>query len=646
MGADADAASPDGRGSQAVRGTEPARGAELARWRELCAAYPDLSAQLAGFRSGRLDPDEFAAACSAAAEVYDPIVGAFLERCGASDSRGADRGAAHHGEVRGVGASEGARAGDGTSAGEAGTASEGALGGEAARAGEPGALAGARLGIKALIAVREAVPTGQSRVFDPAFSAGADAAVVARLRAAGAGIAGTTTMAEHAAGRPDPALDFPLPRNPWDLGCWPGGSSCGTAIGIALGLFPAGLGTDTSGSCRIPAAFCGITGLRPTHGALPVDGILPAAPSLDVVGPMARSARDCRLLFDIMRGGPGTASAAAGLPSAAAPEGRADGGPAGASTADGGGTAAQAAGPAARTGDGAADRRIGVPAALLDDPRMAPAVAEAFREALRELETAGAILVEVPAPDIDAMIGLTLLVMVREMYDSHRATLGPRWHEYGRSFRRLAALGAFVDDAAYTAALAAGKRAGGALEALFAEAGLAALALPTWPQPAPPYTFAGGTPQDDWNLTAPVCITGHPALALPMGLVPEGSPGAGLPVSLQLIGARGGEDAILALGEAFQERTAHHLLVPALDPDAVTPPVSDPDGDVVAHGKQGEAADSQAGGAGAVAAADVRAALAAAGLPADASDVRAIAPLAAAMRSGATALGARASDVE
>ncbi|MYM19973.1 hypothetical protein GSY69_08335 [Brevibacterium sp. 5221] len=619
MGAGADTAGPGGRGSQAVRGTEPARGAELARWRELCAAYPDLSAQLAGFRSGRLDPDEFAAACSAAAEVYDPIVGAFLERCGASHSCGAGWDDLRHGETGGVGGSE------------AGSANEGALGGEAARAGEPGALAGARLGVKALIAVREAVPTGQSRVFDPAFSAGADAAVVARLRAAGAGIAGTTTMAEHAAGRPDPALDFPLPRNPWDLGCWPGGSSCGTAIGIALGLFPAGLGTDTSGSCRIPAAFCGITGLRPTHGALPVDGILPAAPSLDVVGPMARSARDCRLLFDIMRGGPGTASAAAGLPSAAAPEGRADGGPAGSSTADGGGTAAQAAGPAARTGDGAADRRIGVPAALLDDPRMAPAVAEAFREALRELETAGAILVEVPAPDIDAMIGLTLLVMVREMYDSHRATLGPRWHEYGRSFRRLAALGAFVDDAAYTAALAAGKRAGGALEALFAEAGLAALALPTWPQPAPPYTFAGGTPQDDWNLTAPVCITGHPALALPMGLVPEGSPGAGLPVSLQLIGARGGEDAILALGEAFQERTAHHLLVPVLDPGAAAPPVGDPDAGVGAGATEPTVGGDRRGSSGESAAQRLVDVLTAAGLPVDYDDCRTIIPLAAAL---------------
>lgn len=161
-------------------------------------------------------------------------------------------------------------------------------------------LSGVPLGIKAMLSTRERAADAQSLVLDPDRRVGADADAVAALRAAGAVIVGHTVSVEHAMGRPDPAMPGPIPRNPWGLDRWPGGSSSGTANGIAAGLFLGGLGTDTTGSARIPAAFCGVTGFKPSFGLVPDGGSLPAAPSMDVVGPMAISARDIRVLMSVL----------------------------------------------------------------------------------------------------------------------------------------------------------------------------------------------------------------------------------------------------------------------------------------------------------------------------------------------------------
>lgn len=401
-----------------------------------------------------------------------------------------------------------------------------------------GVLVGLPLGIKANIAVAEAVPTSQSRVFDQGFHQGRDSEVVARLRRAGGVIAYTTTMVEHAAGRPDPALGFPIPRNPWDPTRWPGGSSCGTAIAISLGIISAGLGTDTSGSCRIPAAYCGVTGLRPVSGSLPMDGIMPAAPSLDIVGPMARSARDCRLLLEVMR--------------------------------------SQSVG----SSRGGQTPRVLVPRQVVDSPRISAEVAAAFDLALETLRTVGLEIVPIDLPYLDQLISATLTIMLREMYVVHRDRLVSRWRDYGRSFRRLALVGALVSDEAYAAAQSSTAQLRRRLEDLLAEADV--LGLPTWPSSAPPYVFKGGTPQDEWNLTAAFCASGNPALAVPMGF-----DDAGLPLSLQLVGsisdrtgtqaATVGEDAILSVGELFQSHTDHHLRLPHPDLDIPLPPIPDPD---------------------------------------------------------------------
>ena len=171
-----------------------------------------------------------------------------------------------------------------------------------ARGVDRGPLQGVPLGIKDLIATRDAPTTANSRVLDPAWGDGRDATVVRRLRAAGAVLLGKLVLHEFATGWPDPATGFPVARNPWDPARTPGGSSSGTGAAVAAGLVLGGLGTDTSGSIRGPAAFCGISGLKPTFGRVSKEGCVPLGFSLDSIGPMARTARDCALLLQTLAG--------------------------------------------------------------------------------------------------------------------------------------------------------------------------------------------------------------------------------------------------------------------------------------------------------------------------------------------------------
>jgi aspartyl-tRNA(Asn)/glutamyl-tRNA(Gln) amidotransferase subunit A len=168
---------------------------------------------------------------------------------------------------------------------------------------DPGPLAGIPLGIKDIISTVEGVTTAQSLVLDREWGTTiGDAVVVHRLRAAGAVITGKLTTMEFATGVPDASKPFPIPRNPWDTDFCTGGSSSGTGNGVAVGAMLGGLGTDTGGSIRIPAAFCGITGLKATFGRVPKSGCVPLGYSLDNIGPMARSARDCAVMLGALAG--------------------------------------------------------------------------------------------------------------------------------------------------------------------------------------------------------------------------------------------------------------------------------------------------------------------------------------------------------
>ena len=234
----------------------------------------------------------------------------------------------------------------------------------------PGPLYGRIVGIKDIIDVAGLPTGGGSRTRDGVAPAAADARVVRRLRAAGAVLVGKTHTVEFALGGWGTNATIGTPRNPWDMTTAraPGGSSSGSGVAVAAGLVPLALGSDTGGSVRLPAAFCGIVGLKTTAGLLPLDGVLPLCPRLDTLGPMARTVADTAALFAAM-----LAEDAANLPGAAA-----------------------LAAPETLGAHGLAGRRIGVLEA--PDVSLHPEVAAAFADTQRLLVALGAVLVPARLP--------------------------------------------------------------------------------------------------------------------------------------------------------------------------------------------------------------------------------------------------------
>ncbi|MEV7404137.1 amidase [Streptomyces sp. NPDC091267] len=503
--------------------------------------FATLTEAASALRSGAVGSREIVDAALADAEVLDPLLGVYVTRFPEQ-------------------ALAAARAAD------------------SRPAAERGPLHGLPLAVKDNLATVEGPVTAQSPAHDPHWWRGRDAVAVARLRGAGAVVLGKTTMAEYAMGRPDPAHPFPVPRNPWDPERWTGGSSTGNGAGIASGLFLGALGTDTSGSVRLPAALCGTTGLKTTFGLLPTDGCLPLSPSQDVLGPMAVSAADCGLLLDALTGRAGRTPRSAGL----------------------------------------RGLRIGVPYGLLDAPGVTGPCRAAFQEALRTLNELGCETREFELPEFGELLAVNAVTMLAEAFTEHGERLAADWDGHGRGFRRLAAAGGLLPAHLYLRAQRTRRRLTAALlERMDGPAGADLIATPTWPAPARPYAQETA-PGDELNLTAVWNPTGFPALALPMG-----ADQAGLPLSLQLAGRPRSENTLLGAGEAFQSVTTWHLRRAAPDPGHRPAPLRDPD-----RTEQAAAAPGPAVPGSAHAPAGVEEALAAVGItpgPADLAVVRAVA---------------------
>ncbi|MER5279576.1 amidase [Streptomyces sp. NPDC002809] len=458
--------------------------------------FATLADAAAALRSGAVGSEELVTAALADAEALDPLLGVYVSRFPEQ-------------------ALAAARAAD------------------SRPAGERGPLHGLPLAVKDNLATVEGPATAQSPVHDPHWWSGLDAPAVARLRGAGAVVLGKTTMAEYAMGRPDPAHDFPVPRNPWDPERWTGGSSTGNGAGIASGLFLGALGSDTSGSVRLPAALCGATGLKTTFGLLPVDGCIPLSPSQDVLGPMAVTARDCGLLLDALTGLP----------------------------------------PEAPVPDGVRGLRIGVPYGLLDSPGVTAECRTAFQDALRTFRELGAQIREFELPEFGGLLAVNGVTMLAEAFTAHSERLAADWDGHGRTFRRLAAAGGLVPAHLYLRAQRTrGQLTAQLLARMEGPGGVDLIATPTWPAPARPYAQEAA-PGEELNLTAVWNPTGFPALALPMGADP-----AGLPLSLQLAGRPRSEHTLLAAGDAYQSATTWHLRRAAPDPGQRPTPLRDPDG--------------------------------------------------------------------
>ncbi|HEY4024012.1 MAG TPA: amidase [Pseudonocardiaceae bacterium] len=398
-----------------------------------------------------------------------------------------------------------------------------------------GPLHGIPFGVKDILAMAEGPTTAQSLILDRSWGAGRDAPVVARVKAAGAVITGKTTTMEFACGMPDDTKPFPVPRNPWDPDTWPGGSSSGTGSGVAAGMFLAGFGTDTGGSIRIPAAFCGVSGLMPTFGRVPKSGCVPLGYSLDHIGPLARSARDCAAVLEVIAGRHPSDPDSVDAPF---------------------------------TAPGFDGELSGLRIGLVRDNHFAdgcdPALAGAFDAAATVLAKQGATLEEVTLPYWHEMISATMITMGCEALAYHRDDLATRWADYYAATRATMITGATVSGADYVQAQRVRRVAQDAIGRVFETVDV--IACPTTSTGAPRFD-ALTRPDGRFDITELFGRIHTPywdALGNPVLAVPMGSTAAGLPLSLQLAGPAFGEATILRVGDAFQQHTDWHLRAPEL----------------------------------------------------------------------------------
>lgn len=389
---------------------------------------------------------------------------------------------------------------------------------------DKGPLQGVPLAVKDVIATVDSPTRAQSCVLDPMFFDGHDAPVVARLREHGAVLTGKAVTMEFALGVPDPTSGQRSSRNPFDTSRWTGGSSTGMGAGTQAGLFLGGLGTDTAGSIRIPASFCGVTGLRPTFGTVPTDGVVPLAWSQDTVGPMARSAYDCAVILSAISDH---------------------------AVAEFGGTRS------------IAGIRIGVDRRLLAPDTCDPDIAARTNDAMEVLASLGAHVLNVSLPHYTELTTASTLVMCTEGLAYHRENLRLRWTDYGPDTRASLALGAVTTSADYVQAQRVRHAGGQACAELFAEVDV--VATPTTLTDAPKLEGL------DLNRIVSAITTQYwSALGAPALSIPIGTTSIGLPVGLQLAGPPLADSMLLRLADAFQHVTPHHLMEAPLIAEAMS----------------------------------------------------------------------------
>lgn len=399
-------------------------------------------------------------------------------------------------------------------------------------------LCGIPIGVKDLYSVAGLPLTASSRVLEDQI-AGGDCTAWVRLRAQGMVLVGHTHTHEFAAGGTTDQVG-----NPWALERVPGGSSGGSAAALAAGMVPVAVGTDTLGSLRIPSALCGTSSVKATHGRVPMDGIVPLAPTLDHAGPMARSVADCSALLTVL--GSGGSQVSPLLPPPAPP-----------------GSLPVEARPGPRPLEG-------LKLAVTDRPDRQPLdedVADGLETARAACERLGATVVEHPAP-IELPADQMSAVLLAEMWAFHRE-FADRADRYRASIRELVDAARTANDAAAYIQAQQGRDAFTAeWEGWFAEHGVDFLLEPTVPVVAPPRGdgydpgHAGGQGDPLISLTATWDLTGFPVAALPVDVGRR----TRLPVGVSLVGPRGVEAALVQAAIDLQEHALTPLDSRASDP--------------------------------------------------------------------------------
>ena len=396
--------------------------------------------------------------------------------------------------------------------------------------GSTGPLHGVPVAVKDVIDVAGTPTTAASKVLADNVPT-ADATVVQRLRGAGAIVVGKLNTHEFAYGASTTSAAYGPARNPWDTERICGGSSGGSGAAVAAGLVPGALGTDTAGSIRIPAALCGVTGIRPSTGRVPNRGVVPVSWTYDTVGPLARTAEDCALLLDVIAGhAPGDASTAT-APAEPCLEG---------------------------IGRGIEGLRIGVVSYLFDEAPLDRGVAAAVDTALEELGRLGARVEPVDARFLRRAEVVQQLVMLPEAAEAHLPWLRTRLADYGPDVRARLLAGLLLPSSAPVTGQRARRALAEEARPLFDRFDV--LASPEMPIVAPrigedPIEVAGQTMAYRLSLipfNSPWSCLGLPTVSAPCGFVD------GLPVGLALTGRRLAEATVLRAAHAYQQATDWH----------------------------------------------------------------------------------------
>lgn len=423
---------------------------------------------------------------------------------------------------------------------------------KARASGKAGKLTGIPLALKDIFCTQGVKTSCGSKMLDN-FIAPYDATVVEKLSAAGTISLGKTNMDEFAMGSSNENSHYGAVKNPWDLSAVPGGSSGGSAAAVAAGLVPAAMGTDTGGSIRQPAAFCGITGLKPTYGRVSRYGMIAYASSLDQAGPMARTAEDCAHLMNVIAGHDvrDSTSVARGVPdyteTLKAP---------------------------------LSGLKIGLPTEYFGDG-LDPEVEKAVRDAVKVYESLGASVRDVSLPHTHYAIPAYYVIAPAEASSNLSRFDGVRFGHrcdapadlvdlytrsraegFGEEVKRRILIGTHTLsegflDAYYTKAQQVRRLI--RQDFLDAFEDVDVLMGPASPTPA----FDLGAKKDPVSMylqdiyTIAVNLAGIPGISVPAGFA------GGRPVGLQILGTHFAEAQLLNVAHQFQQATDWHLQLPA-----------------------------------------------------------------------------------
>jgi aspartyl-tRNA(Asn)/glutamyl-tRNA(Gln) amidotransferase subunit A len=395
-----------------------------------------------------------------------------------------------------------------------------------------GPLDGIPIGHKDVFLTAGLRTTAQSRVLADHVP-DVDASVVRRLREAGTVLMGKLTTYEFAMGGPDFGLPWPPARNPWGPNRMTAGSSSGTAAAVAAGFVLGGTGSDTGGSIRVPSAYCGIAGLKPTYGLVPRRGLLPLSVSLDHAGPMAWTAEDCALLLNAMAGHDPAdpASARRAVPDFTAGLGRSLRG-----------------------------LKVGLVSHFHEtDNPATPAVRGAIAGACDFFRGEGATVREVTLPSLQAFNAACHVILLVEACAVHRSGLEAAYHDYGALLRSRLLPGFLIAGTDYVQAQRCRRALTDAVRAAMAEVDI----LLTTAAPREAMPLAGDQTLRNLDLppfTAPFNVTGQPAISVCAGFGE-----AGLPVSIQLAARPFEEPLLLAVADAYEKAHGWRAVRPALE---------------------------------------------------------------------------------